>query len=115
MQCRTSGRSAPSDADDTNGQPLILTTDTTRTTGWTDWRQEDLDLLAELIGSDKVTSDGTVSPEGTYPVQKVYEGLRNFPGGPKEWPGRWLQQIHDSNPDSGVLDWLARYGLEPAP
>lgn len=111
VECPPSGRFAPSGPDDdANDQPLILNLDSRRTTRWTNWRQEDLNLLAELVGSDKVRSDGTISAAGVYSIQHLYNSLTTFPGDPKEWPGRWMKTVAET---TGVDNWLARYGLEP--
>lgn len=116
VECLPSGRFAPSGPDDEDEDlpPLILEAPTTRPKNFTDWRAEDFDLLIAAIGSDHVISDGSVSPANTYPARTVYDALRKFPGDPKEWPGKYLATIAEHHPDGGVLNWLARFGLEPA-
>jgi len=111
VECARSGRFAPSIGDEDDDQPLILGQTPARKTRWTNWREEDLELLTSLVGSDKVISDGSRSPAGVYTLRKVYESLEVFPGSPKEWPGRWAQTVEET---TGIVAWLAGHGLEPA-
>ena len=116
VECLPSGRSAPFGPGDDgkDPQPLILEAPATSRQGFEDWRTDDYELLVATIGSDKVVSDGSTSPAGTYPARAVYNALLKFPRGPKDWPGKYLATIAGNHPNGDLTEWLARFGLEAA-
>ncbi|HKS98797.1 MAG TPA: hypothetical protein VJT31_04635 [Rugosimonospora sp.] len=85
--------------------------------GRTNWRREDRALFARLIDAESLYVDGTRwHVDGTDgkagPVSVIghYNGLRKMKDA-KRYPGRWLQAIHDADPEKGIDDWLADNGI----
>jgi hypothetical protein len=111
---RRSGRS--------NNTPLDHPTKTHHKTQWStsskrtrfvreyddDWRQQDLDLFAELIEAEKFESDGSVYAEGVVSVEDFYHDLHTGKVKQVDWPGRYVQKISANGTDG----WLNEYGLD---
>jgi hypothetical protein len=76
-----------------------------------DWRPEDFQRFAEVIGSTHIHSDGT-GPwnEGDWPVAEWYGAFRKRRGKPMNWPGQYFDKLEA---DRAVEDYLAALGLEP--
>lgn len=72
------------------------------------WRAQDLDLFRSLVGN-KLKSDGSGNwREGVWTAEVFYRAFRKERK--KKWPGRWLQQINENDPD--LEYWLLNEGLE---
>jgi len=112
-----SGVGGDSNEDRIDCEPDInIGDDPAQRTTFVDWRLDDLQVLADIIGSDHVISDGTgSSPAGVYSVRKVYDSLRFNHKTPKVWPGKWATKSEENAPggSGAVVEWLARYGLAP--
>lgn len=113
-----SGRFAPSGPDDDTepDQPLFLEASPQPAKGFTDWKPEDYERFVDLLGTDKIVSrGGKAGKAGVYSARNLYEGMQRMTqgGGPKKWPGKYLEGIYARDPENGVIDWLDSYDLEP--
>lgn len=75
----------------------------------TSWREEDRQRFRDLIGSDRVSSDGSRWTEGTFTTDAVYDAMYKLRK--HRWPGKRLEAIAGNQ---GVADWLYGEGLEAA-
>ncbi|WP_433460637.1 hypothetical protein [Micromonospora sp. CA-248212] len=117
VECSPSGRFAPSGAgDETEDHPtLTLEAVPPRPSGWVDRRPEDFDCFAKILGTEQVYSTGgKAGKEGHYPAHALYQAMQRMPDGARQWPGRYLEAIHERGGEAAVDAWLARWDLERA-
>lgn len=112
----TSTRSAPSGGGNEDSATISNITEAPRNGAkrLTQARTQDRQLFQDLVGADRIKSDGSEYTEGTFHADAVYEALRRRKPRPVGWPGKFLEPIHDANPTGGVGDWLLHLGLEAA-
>lgn len=79
-----------------------------------DYRVEDRDRFAALIGSEHVELDADRwKTPGRYTTAAVYEYYRQRKPKPVDWPGLWLDQIADRC-QGDLAEWMFSQGIEPA-
>lgn len=124
LECPHSGRFAPSVGAHENPndhdpwgpipQPRASTeNDDTEEHG--DWRDEDRQLFAEIVGA-RLESVGGRWKKGTWPANAFYNAYRSKTDRhgnrkPIKWPGRYLQGLAETR-DDALDDWLLSEGLE---
>ncbi|MGX6604811.1 hypothetical protein ACWKSP_22185 [Micromonosporaceae bacterium Da 78-11] len=120
VECDHSGRFAPSMAALTNEdretcEPTAHVPVQRGSEGYeSDWRDEDRDLFADLVGA-KLRLVGGRWNKGEWNSKAFYDAYRKPQAGRRrtlEWPGLYLRGVASNRDESAIEDWLISEGLE---